>query len=82
MTTQMIVRIDPEMKEKISRLARQEGKTTSQVVREMIEDYVQEHDIASYVDDLWGRVGKKLSSKRKKLGDIEKAIKEVRAGKR
>lgn len=30
------------------------------MVRELIEDYIKEHDISSYIDNLWDRVGKKL----------------------
>ena len=36
MGTQMIVRIDSEMKKRLNRLARVEGKTTSQVVMKLI----------------------------------------------
>jgi predicted DNA-binding protein len=78
MTTQMIVRIDPEVKGKLAKLARMEGKTTSQMVRELIEDYTKERDIGTYIDDLWGRIGGKLKSKRVRQKDIDKAIKEVR----
>jgi len=38
MTTQMIIRIDDRVKEKISKLARVEGKTTSEMVRTLIEE--------------------------------------------
>jgi macrodomain Ter protein organizer (MatP/YcbG family) len=78
MTTQMIIRIDPEVKIKLSKLARMEGKTTSQMVRELIEDYTKERDIGAYIDDLWGRIGGKLRSKGVRQRDIDKAIKEVR----
>jgi hypothetical protein len=78
MTTQMIIRIDPEVKVKLSKLARMEGKTTSQMVRELIEDYTKERDIGTYIDDLWGRIGGKLRSKGVRQRDIDKAIKEVR----
>lgn len=82
MTTQMIIRIDPEVKVKLSKLARMEGKTTSQMVRELIEDYTKERDIGTYVDDLWNRIGGKLRSKGVKERDISGAIKEVRKGRR
>ncbi len=78
MTTQMIVRIDSEVKERFSKLARVEGKTSSQMMRELIEDYIKERDIGAYVDDLWGRIGRKLKSKGVGQRDIIKAIKEVR----
>lgn len=78
MTTQMIIRIDPEVKKRLSKLARVEGKTTSQMVRELIEDYIKERDISAYVDDLWNRIGGKLKSRGVKPSDINRAIKEVR----
>jgi predicted DNA-binding protein len=78
MATQMIIRMDPELKEKITKVARTEGKTTSQMVRGLIEDYIKEHDISSYVDNLWGRIGKKLKSRGVTQEKINRAIKEAR----
>lgn len=78
MTTQMIIRIDSETKTRLNRLARVEGKTTSQMVRDLIEDYIKEKDIASYVDDLWNRIGGKLRSKGIKQRDVNRAINESR----
>lgn len=78
MTTQMIIRMDPEVKDRFNKLARVEGKTTSQMVRELIEDYIKERDIGTYVDDLWDRIGGKLKSKGVKQRDINRAIKEAR----
>jgi len=78
MTTQMIVRIDPEVKERFNKLVRVEGKTSSQMVRELIEEYIKERDIGSYVDDLWNRIGGKLRSKGIRPRDIDKTIKESR----
>ena len=53
MATQMMVRIDPEVKSRFNKLARAEGKTTSQMVRELMEDYIKERDIGVYIDELW-----------------------------
>jgi len=78
MTTQMIIRIDSEMKNRLNRLARVEGKTTSQMVRELIEDYIREKDIGSYIDNLWGRIGGKLRAKGINQKDVNRAIKESR----
>jgi len=78
MSMQMIIRIDPELKDRLAKLARIEGKSTSQLVREVIEDYINERDIGAYIDDLWKRVGDKLESKGLKLMDINKAIKDAR----
>jgi predicted DNA-binding protein len=78
MTTQMIIRIDSGMKNRLNKLARVEGKTTSQMVRELIEDYLREKDIGTYIDDLWDRIGGKLRSKGINQRDISRAIKESR----
>jgi hypothetical protein len=74
--------MDSEIKSKITKLARNEGKTASQMVRELIENYIKERDIGSYIDNLWDRIGDKLSSKGTGINDIEKAIREVRAAKK
>ena len=82
MSNQMIIRIEPEIKDRLTRLARIEGRTTSQKVRELIEEYIKERDIGSYIDDLWDRIGVKLKTKGAKPADINKAIKEVRKKRR
>lgn len=74
----MIVRIEPELKNKVSSLAKAEGKTTSEVVRELLEDYVRSHDIGAYIDGLWDRIGKKLTSQGVGPDEIQRAIKKVR----
>lgn len=70
----MIIRIDTELKDRLSRLARNEGKTTSQMVRELIRDYVKEKDIGAYIDGLWGRIGTKLAARGVRPADIRKAV--------
>ena len=81
MTTQMIIRINPELKNKVNSLAKAEGKNVSEVVRELLEDYVKNRDIALYIDDLWQRIGNKLISRKVGPKEIYNAIKEVRAKK-
>ena len=81
MTTQMIVRINPELKNKVNSLAKAEGKSISEVVRELLEDYVKNRDIGLYIDDLWQRIGDKLKSRKVGPEEIHHAIKEVRAKK-
>jgi len=44
-STQMVIRLEPELKDKVDRLARKEGKATSTVVRGLIEEYVRDLDI-------------------------------------
>lgn len=51
------------------------------MVRELIEDYIKEHDINSYIDNLWDRVGKKLLNKGVTLVGIDKAIENARSPK-
>ena len=79
MSTQMIVRINPELKNKVNNLAKAEGKSVSEVVRELLEDYVKNRDIGLYIDDLWQRIGDKLISRKIGPKEIHHAIKEVRA---
>ena len=81
MTTQMIVRINPELKNKVNSLAKSEGKSVSEVVRELLEDYVKNRDIGLYIDDLWQRIGDKLISRKIGPKEIQRAIQEVRAKK-
>lgn len=79
MGTQLIVRLNEETKSRFFKLARMEGRTASDKVREMVEDYIRENDFSSVVDDLWKRIGKKVRQKGFREKDIEKAIREVRA---
>lgn len=81
MSTQMVIRIEPELKDKVDRLARKEGKATSTVVRGLIEEYVRDHDIEGYIDNLWDRIGKKFNAQGVTSHDIQKAIKSVRKSK-
>lgn len=78
MSTQMIIRIDDEVKNRLNKLARIEGKTTSEMVRGLIEEYIKERDIGAYIDDLWNRIGKKLKSKGVTPATINKSIKAAR----
>ena len=78
MSVQMLIRIEPDMKEALNKLARKEGKSASHLVREIIKDYIRERDLSAYVDDLWERIGKKLKNKGIKQEDISQVIKETR----
>ena len=81
MSAQMLIRIDPEIKEKLATLARYEKKSTSRLLREIIEDYVKERDIAAYIDELWVRIRRKLESKGVKEDDVAAVTREVRQAK-
>jgi predicted DNA-binding protein len=81
MSTQMIVRINPELKNKVNTIAKGEGKSISEVVRELLEEYVKNRDIGLYIDDLWQRIGEKFITRKIGPKEIQRAIREVRAKK-
>ena len=81
MTTPMIVRVDPDLKARVSNFAKAEGKSVSEVVRELLEDYVRNRDMGWYIDDLWERIGAKLESRGVGPKEMRRAIREVRAKK-
>jgi predicted DNA-binding protein len=74
MDMQMLVRIDGKTKEKLARLARKQGKSSSQMVREILGEYVNNRDIEGYIDDLWRRIGQKLRAKKARPADVAAAI--------
>lgn len=78
MTTQMIVRVNPDLKAKVNNLAKIEGKNVSEVVRELLEEYVKSRDIDSYIDNLWNRIGGKLASIGVGPKDVKRVIRDVR----
>ena len=80
MSTQMIIRVEPDLKKEVSRLAKAEGKNLSELVRELLLKYTKERDMSVYIDDLWDRIGEKLSGSEVSEADIEEAIKQVRSG--
>ena len=82
MTTQMIVRINPELKNKVNNVAKAEGKSVSEVVRELLEDYIKNRDISLYIDDLWQRIGDTLLSNNVNPQEIQRAIRDVRKDQR
>ena len=79
MTTQMIVRVDPDLKAKVNNFAKIEGKSVSEVVRELLEEYVKTRDIDSYIDNLWNRIGGKLASSGIGPRDVRRVIRDVRS---
>ena len=81
MTTPMIVRVDPDLKARVSNFAKAEGRSVSEVVRELLEDYVRNRDMGSYIDDLWERIGGKLESQGVGPKEIRRVIRQVRAKK-
>jgi len=78
LSSQMLIRIRQDIKERFEKLARSEGKSMSLKVRELIEEYVSDHDISSYIDTLWERIAKDLKGKDITPADINTAIHESR----
>ena len=74
MTTQMIIRIDAEKRRVLNRLSKVEGKTTSAVVRELIDTFIAERDISGYIDNVWSRTGKAIKEKGFTEKDIDRLI--------
>ncbi len=78
MSVQMIIRVDPALKDRANRLAKIEGKNLSQVVRELLEKYTKDRDAQAYIDTLWDDIGKTLTQSSVTENDIADAIKQVR----
>lgn len=78
MTTQLIVRMDKEKKERFERLARKRGMTVSEVIREFVDDYTKRHDMTGYLGKLIDEIGEDFKRQGITLEDIEKTIREVR----
>ena len=78
MATQMIIRVEPGLKDKVSRLAKSEGKNLSELVRELLEKYTKERDMGAYIDNLWDNIGRNLSKNNISESDIENMIKQTR----
>jgi len=77
--TQMIIRVEPSLKDKASRLAKSEGKNLSELVRELLEKYTKERDMGAYIDNLWDKIGRNLSKENISESDIENMIKQTRS---
>lgn len=81
MTTQMLVRVDKELKEKFRRLTGIERKSVNEKVRELMEEYVSEHSMEATMKNLWDEVGRSMKKKGYKESDVERMIKKVRSSK-
>ncbi len=79
MTTQMIIRVDQGLKNKVSQLAKADGKNLSELVRELLQRYTRERNMSAYIDNLWDSIGNNLSETDVSEVDISEAIKQVRS---
>ena len=81
MSTQILIRIDEDLKNTLHRLSRLEQKSLNEKIRELIEEYVREHNMEEAMKNLWDEIGESLKKKGYKKSDVDKMIKKVRAGK-
>lgn len=81
MKSQLLVRIDKKLKQKFSILSQLENKSISEKVRELLEEYVREHDMETSLRDLWEEMGAEMRDRGYKEKDIKKIIGEVRSSK-
>ena len=77
MTTQIIIRVESSLKNKVSRLAKAEGKNLSELVRELLEKYTKKRDIGAYIDDLWEKIDLDLSKNNIKVKKMPKVVRVV-----
>ena len=78
MVSQMLIRVDKELKDKFQRLSRTEQKSVNEKVRDLMEEYVRDHDMEAAMRSLWDEIGQSLRKKGYKASDVNKIIKEVR----
>ncbi len=74
----MIVRLEPELKEQLTSLAKADGKSSSQVVRDLLKEYVRSRDMSGYVEGLWRRIGDELTHSGSTAEDVAAAVSEAR----
>jgi predicted DNA-binding protein len=79
MATQMIIRLESNLKNKVSQLAKAEGKNLSELVRELLEKHTKERDASACIDNLWEKIGQNLAQNNISESDIEKTIEHVRS---
>ncbi len=80
MGSQVLIRVDKELKDKFQQMSRREQKSVNEKVRELMEEYVKEHDMETAMRSLWDEIGQSLKKKGYKASDVGKMIKEVRKG--
>ena len=78
MTSQILVRVDRELKEKFQRLTGIERKSVNEKVRELMEEYVREHSMESTMKNLWDEIGRSMKKKGYQQSDVEKMIRKTR----
>lgn len=75
---QLTVRIDDDLKDHLQNLARQEGKSTSDIVRGLVQHYVQDRDRGAALRTLWERMRQRAEEAGASQIGVEDAIESVR----
>ena len=78
MRAQLIIRLDHATKEQFTRIARQEGKTASEKIRELLNTYIRNSDLSLLVDDIWANMGKRMRQDGVTEDEVNRVIGEVR----
>jgi len=77
MAAQVLFRLDEETRKRFDRIARREGKSRSEKIRELIAGYVEEKDVGRAIEEVWEEAGSYLRA-RHSVRDVAKAVREVR----
>lgn len=75
---QLTVRIDDNLRERLQRLARREGKSTSEVVRGLVQRYARNRDRSAGLRTLWNQMERSAEKAGTGPGEVAKAIRAVR----
>jgi len=78
MQTQLIIRVDAELKAQVSQLAAAEGKNLSETMRELMIQYVKDRDRKGYITALWDELGQGARARGFTEQDIDSMIQQVR----
>jgi Ribbon-helix-helix protein, copG family. len=74
---QLTVRIDEDLKGHLQNLARQEGKSTSDVVRSLVQRYVRDRDRSTALQALWDKMQENAEEAGAGPEDVDQAIRAV-----
>ncbi len=70
----MIIRIDEKIKDDFNKLARSNGQTTSQVIRELMQNYIKERDATQHINNLWTRISNEIKTNQVAEKEIQELI--------
>lgn len=79
---QLTVRIDDDLKDHLQALARREGKSTSDVIRGLVQRYVRDRDRGAALRALWDRMQRRAEEAGTGPESVEAAIESVREERR